>query len=95
MKHVLQERRDKTKQIEPLLKQLNVDWDDVAFMGNELLDIKLATKVGLPIAVADANRELIDVCAYVTEKKGGDGAVREVLECYFEAVDVDPKSLIV
>jgi len=91
----LQGRRDKCEMIEPLLEQLGIDYDKVAFVGNELLDIKLAQRVGLPIAVADASSQLIDVVSYVTRKKGGDGAVREVLECYFEAIGVDPMSLVV
>jgi 3-deoxy-D-manno-octulosonate 8-phosphate phosphatase (KDO 8-P phosphatase) len=95
IKHVLQAHRDKTKQIEPLLDQLGLDFEQVAFVGNELLDIKLAQKVGLSVAVADANSDLIDICDYVTKNGGGEGAVREILECYFEAVKVDPKTLIV
>ncbi|MFQ6007388.1 MAG: KdsC family phosphatase [Candidatus Zixiibacteriota bacterium] len=95
VKHILQDMKDKTKQIEPLLSNLHIDYSEVAFMGNEILDIKLAQKVALPIAVADANPELLEVAAYVTNKKGGQGAVREVLECYFEAIDKDPKSFMV
>ncbi len=95
VKHVLQGYKDKCEMIEPLLEQLGIAYDEVAFVGNELLDIKLAKKVGLSIAVADANNELIEVVNYVTSKNGGDGAVREILECYFEAVDVDPKSLVI
>jgi len=95
VKHVLQGRKDKCEMIEPLLEQLGINYDKVAFVGNELLDIKLAQRVGLPIAVADSNSKLKDVVSYVTSKKGGDGAVREVLECYFEAIEVDPMSLVV
>ena len=94
IEHVFQGHRDKTKMLEPLLKQLKLHFSDVAFVGNELLDIKLAQRAGLSIAVADSNRELLDIVDYVTEKKGGDGAVREVLECYFESRDIDPKELI-
>jgi 3-deoxy-D-manno-octulosonate 8-phosphate phosphatase (KDO 8-P phosphatase) len=95
VKHVLQGMKDKTKQIEPLLAQLNFSYSDVAFMGNEILDIKLAGKVALPIAVADANPELKEIAAYITELPGGYGAVREVLECYFEAIGKDPKDFLV
>jgi 3-deoxy-D-manno-octulosonate 8-phosphate phosphatase (KDO 8-P phosphatase) len=94
IEHVYQGQKDKTKMLEPLLKELKLDFPDVAFIGNELLDIKLAERAGLSIAVNDSNRELIDVVDYVTQKKGGDGAVREVLECYFEARGIDPKELI-
>ena len=95
IRHVLQDMKDKTKQIEPLLARLSLDYSDVSFVGNEILDIKLAKKVGLPIAVADANLELVEAASYVTQKKGGQGAIREVLECYFEAIGKDPKSFMI
>jgi 3-deoxy-D-manno-octulosonate 8-phosphate phosphatase (KDO 8-P phosphatase) len=93
--HVLQDKKDKATQIEPLLSQLNLSYSDVAYMGNEILDIRLAEKVALSIAVADSCSELIAVVSYVTINKGGHGAVREVLECYFEAVDKNPESFLV
>jgi 3-deoxy-D-manno-octulosonate 8-phosphate phosphatase (KDO 8-P phosphatase) len=68
---------------------------DIAFVGNELLDIALAEEVGLPIAVANAVEEMKDICAYVTGLPGGEGAVREILECWFESVGRDPKEFIV
>jgi len=94
VKHVLQGKKDKVEMIRPLLQELGIDFAEVAFVGNELLDIKLAKQVGLPIAVADANRELTRETAYVTVNKGGCGAIREILEDYFEAVGIDPKDLI-
>jgi 3-deoxy-D-manno-octulosonate 8-phosphate phosphatase (KDO 8-P phosphatase) len=94
VKHVLQGKRDKVEMIRPLLKELGVEFAEVAFVGNELLDLKLAREVGLPIAVADANPDLIEETAYVTQSRGGNGAVREILECYFEAAGIDPKELI-
>jgi len=95
VKHVLQGMKDKTQMITPLLKELGFGFDDIAFVGNEILDIKLAQKAGLGIAVADSSQDLLDVADYVTKKRGGKGAVREVIECYFEAVNKDPKSFLV
>ena len=95
VKHVLQAHKNKVDQITPLLTELGLTFPDVAFVGNELLDISLAQKVGLPIAVADAADELKDTCAYITTKAGGDGAVREILDCYFRAIGKDPKEYIV
>jgi 3-deoxy-D-manno-octulosonate 8-phosphate phosphatase (KDO 8-P phosphatase) len=94
VKRVYQGMKHKTKMIEPVMDELNLDYSQVAFVGNELLDIKLAKKAGLSIAVADANRKLIEVVSYVTQKPGGHGAVREILECYFEAMKLDPESFI-
>ncbi len=94
VKYVLQEAKDKVIVIKPLLNQLNIDYKDIAFVGNEILDINLVQKAGIGIAVADSSSELIDAADFVTKKKGGLGAVREVLEYYFEAVEKDPKSYL-
>jgi len=94
VKHVLQGKKNKVMQIQPLLEELDLEFSDIAFVGNEILDIGLARRVGLSIAVADSARELIDVVDYVTEKNGGCGAVREVLEAYFAAIGRSPLDLI-
>lgn len=94
VKHILQDKKDKVEQIRPLLDKLKIDFSAVAFVGNEILDIKLAREVGLPVAVADSAQELIPEVEYVTEHTGGHGAVREVLECYFEAINVNPIDLV-
>jgi 3-deoxy-D-manno-octulosonate 8-phosphate phosphatase (KDO 8-P phosphatase) len=92
--HVLQAKQDKVEMITPLLEKLGIGFDEVAFIGNEILDITLARKAGLSIAVADSSPDLIDEVDYVTDKNGGRGAVREVIECYFEAIGFDPKELV-
>lgn len=94
IKYILQEMREKCEQIKPLLEELNLDHSQVAFVGNEILDIKLARKVGLSIAVADAAEELKEEVDYVTEAKGGFGAVREVLTAYFQGNNLDPMSVL-
>ena len=94
VKHVLQGQKDKIEMLQPVLKELGLDFTSVAFAGKELLEIKLARRVGLSIAVADACRELKDTVHYVTVAEGGRAAVREIIECYFEAAGVDPLELV-
>lgn len=91
VKHVMQGKKCKVEMITPLLSELQIEFDQVAFIGNEILDMRLAARVGLSIAVADSARDLLEIVSYVTEKNGGHGAVREVLECYFEATGVSPR----
>ena len=93
--HVLQGKRNKVELIEPLLKDLKTTFEDVAFVGNEILDIGLAQRVGLSIAVADSCSDLLAEVDFVTQANGGKGAVREVLEHWFEAVKMDPKSFLI
>jgi len=94
VKYVLQEMKDKALVIQPLLQQLGLDYKDIAFVGNEILDINLVRKAGIGIAVADSSYELVDAADFVTSQAGGKGAVRELLEYYFEAVGKDPKSFL-
>ena len=58
------------------------------------MDVSLVKKAGLGIAVADSAAGLIDSADFVTSRTGGNGAVREVLEYYFEAVEKDPKDFL-
>lgn len=95
IKYILQDRVDKRKQIIPLLKKLGINHSQVAFVGNELLDIGLAQEVGLSIAVADAADELKQVVDYVTTAKGGYGAVREIIRAYFKGNNIDPNSFLI
>lgn len=94
VKYVLQGKRDKVAMIEPLRQELGIDYRDIAFVGNELLDIGLAEKVGLPIAVRNAVTAMAESCAFVTQHEGGAGAVREIIECWFDAVGKDPRAYI-
>jgi len=66
----------------------------VAFVGNEILDITLAERVGLSVAVADSAPELLETVDYVPERGGGQGAVREILECYFEAIEKEARGFL-
>lgn len=94
VKHVLQAMKSKVEMITPLLDRLGITFEHTAFIGNEILDIPLAQKVGLSIAVADSCSELLDNVSYCTKSAGGQAAVREVIECYFEAHEIDARSLL-
>lgn len=90
VKYIFQDMKSKVAMITPLLETLKIDFAEVAFVGNEILDIPLAEKVGLSVAVADSCQELKATADYVTTKRGGYGAVREVIESYFEAIGTNP-----
>jgi 3-deoxy-D-manno-octulosonate 8-phosphate phosphatase (KDO 8-P phosphatase) len=70
---------------ERTLSQLAIEWEEVAFVGDDLADLPILRRVGLPIAVANAVTEIKQVAAYITERPGGHGAVREVIEALLRA----------
>jgi 3-deoxy-D-manno-octulosonate 8-phosphate phosphatase (KDO 8-P phosphatase) len=68
-----------------LLARRGIAWDEVAFVGDDLADLPILRRVGLPIAVANAVPEVKQIASYVTRAGGGHGAVREVVEALFRA----------
>jgi 3-deoxy-D-manno-octulosonate 8-phosphate phosphatase (KDO 8-P phosphatase) len=63
-----------------LMKKHGVEWKEIAFVGDDLADLPVMRRCGLPIAVANAVAEVKECAAYVTRTEGGKGAVREVIE---------------
>jgi 3-deoxy-D-manno-octulosonate 8-phosphate phosphatase (KDO 8-P phosphatase) len=63
-----------------LLERRAIAWADCCFVGDDLPDLPLLRRVGLPVAVANAVPEVLAAAGYVTTRPGGSGAVREVAE---------------
>ncbi len=68
-----------------VLQRRGIAWEEAAFVGDDLADLPVLRKVGLPIAVANAVSEVKAVAAHVTTAAGGYGAVREVVETLLRA----------
>ena len=75
----------KAPQLERIAQEQKVGLDEICFIGDDLIDIEVAKKVLLPVAVADACDQLKRVAAYTTQARGGRGAVREVVEILLKA----------
>jgi 3-deoxy-D-manno-octulosonate 8-phosphate phosphatase (KDO 8-P phosphatase) len=75
----------KLEALEEVLERRGVAWEDVAYAGDDLADLKVLRRVGLPIAVANAVAEVRAVAGYVTRAPGGHGAVREIIEGLLKA----------
>src|SRR5256886_13595711 len=70
---------------EALLERRGLAWDECAFVGDDLADLPLLTRVGLPIAVANGVAELKAAARLGTTVPGGQGAVRGVAELILQA----------
>jgi 3-deoxy-D-manno-octulosonate 8-phosphate phosphatase (KDO 8-P phosphatase) len=76
---------NKRAAIDELRTRKKLDLDEVAFIGDDLNDLPALKCVGLACAVADAAEPVKAVAHYVTQRRGGDGAVREVCELLIAA----------
>ncbi len=71
--------------IDELCAKHGLDLPQVGYVGDDLNDLPALECVGLACAVADAAEQVKAVAHYVTERRGGDGAVREVCELLIAA----------
>ncbi|MCP4455622.1 MAG: HAD hydrolase family protein [Planctomycetes bacterium] len=80
IKHVFQDCHEKLPVLKQFLDRMQIDPERVAYVGDDLLDIPGVRLAGFGVAVANAVQELKDRADHTTTAKGGDGAVREVVE---------------
>ena len=78
--YVFQDCLDKLSTLEKLLGQAGLSADSIAYIGDDLLDLPVIKYVGFGVAVANAVDEVKQYADYVTTRRGGSGAVREVIE---------------
>jgi 3-deoxy-D-manno-octulosonate 8-phosphate phosphatase (KDO 8-P phosphatase) len=75
----------KTAAFEECMQKAGVTEEEVAYMGDDLPDMPLASRAGLAVAVANAAAELKAISHYITQAKGGAGSAREVIELILKA----------
>jgi 3-deoxy-D-manno-octulosonate 8-phosphate phosphatase (KDO 8-P phosphatase) len=68
-----------------LMKKLGISDEAVAYVGDDIVDIPLFVRVGLPIAVSDAHGDAKKFALITTENPGGGGAVREITDFLIKA----------
>lgn len=82
---VYQGYRDKRPAFETLLEKVKLKHDQVAYVGDDVVDLPIMSQVGLAIAVQDAHPFVKQHAHWITTRGGGRGAVRDVCEMLLEA----------
>src|SRR5450830_11064 len=83
--HVYQGREDKLVVLDALLAQLNLSYEQVAYLRDDLPDLPVVRRVGLGMAVANAASFVREHAHGITRARGGDGAAREFCELILQA----------
>jgi 3-deoxy-D-manno-octulosonate 8-phosphate phosphatase (KDO 8-P phosphatase) len=78
---------DKVERYEEILQRFQLEDEAVCYIGDDLVDVPLMSRVGLAVAPADGEEEVIRVAHWVTRRRGGDGAVREVVNMLLRVSD--------
>ena len=80
-----QEKGSKVCVVERLLARTGFRWEEVCYMGDDIVDLGVLKRAGVAVAVANAVAEARATADYVTRAGGGHGAVREVVELILKA----------
>lgn len=83
--HVYQGHEDKRAAFKDMLGKLNLGPRQVAYVGDDLLDLPVMVQVGLAVAVNDAVATVKAHAHWCTGRNGGQGAVREVCDLIMQA----------
>ncbi len=75
----------KLKTMEMILRNRSLDYENIAFIGDDIVDMPVLKRAGFSVAVADAAEDVKRCVDYITKKEGGYGAVREICELILRA----------
>ncbi len=78
--HLYQGERDKLTRLEAICKELGIGLENVAMIGDDLNDYRALKACGLSFTPADAHHRIAEIVDVVLSHKGGEGAVREMIE---------------
>ncbi len=71
--------------VNEILQQTGLGWDDICYVGDDIVDLCVLQRAGLAVGVANAVAEVKAVADYVTVTPGGHGAIREIIEMILKA----------
>ncbi len=85
VKYIYMGVRDKMKSLEDFKSKTGVQDDEILFMGDDIVDYQVMKTVGIPVCPIDAVNEIKEISSYISDKKGGEGCARDVIEQVMKA----------
>ena len=76
---------NKTTALQDACARFNIAPEDTAFIGDDIIDLGVLKQTGLPLTVENAVAEVKELAAYISPKRGGEGAVRDICEQILKA----------
>lgn len=80
VKDIYLNSRSKLSHFNEFLKKYNLEKSDVLFMGDDIPDFEVMKEAGVAVCPSDADSEIKQVACYISDKRGGEGCVRDVIE---------------
>jgi 3-deoxy-D-manno-octulosonate 8-phosphate phosphatase (KDO 8-P phosphatase) len=80
VKDIFLNSKSKLDHFQQFLKKYKLNKSEVLFMGDDIPDYEVMKEAGIPVCPSDADSEIRDVASYISDKRGGEGCVRDVIE---------------
>jgi 3-deoxy-D-manno-octulosonate 8-phosphate phosphatase (KDO 8-P phosphatase) len=80
VKDIFLNSKSKIDHFHTFLKKYKLNKNEVLFMGDDIPDYEVMKEAGIPVCPSDADSEIRDVASYISDKRGGEGCVRDVIE---------------
>ncbi len=77
---VFLKQHDKLACYKDYIAEHSIKEENILYMGDDLPDWEVMKRVGVAVCPNDAATEIKDICSYISDKKGGEGCVRDVIE---------------
>ena len=78
--HYVGGKDNKATLLDELRRELGLEWHEIAYLGDDWVDMAPMLRVGLPAAVANAQPDVKEIARIVMHRSGGNGAVREMID---------------
>ena len=86
--YTIQGSKCKLKSLQEIMKNENIDYQHVCYIGDDIVDIPILEKVGFSATVQNAPEYIKSRVNFISKKQGGDGAVREIIEYILNKKDI-------
>lgn len=85
IRRIMQGAKDKAAALDELVAASGISPAQIAYVGDDWPDLPALKRVGLAVAVADADERVRAAAHFVTSRRGGEGAIREIVERILDA----------
>jgi 3-deoxy-D-manno-octulosonate 8-phosphate phosphatase (KDO 8-P phosphatase) len=83
--YLIQECKDKKKEIVKIANKMNIESSQIAYIGDDIIDLAVLNSVGVSICPKDAVDEVKKIAKYISKYDGGKGVLREAIEIVLKA----------
>lgn len=80
IEHIFINQHDKLQCYKDFIYEHNINDEQVMYMGDDLPDYEIMSRVGVAACPNDSAPEIKSICSYISPKKGGEGCVRDIIE---------------